>query len=172
MNSEWEADHGEFTLKSSLRSPLSKSLKIRKNLSHAAKSMIYHELSLRTFFHNRSRFWKGRNPINEIMNLVVFSRILSPASKKRTYEEKDRFFEKMDFSQDDLYRSMSLIDTLKDPVQVHLNRKMKELYNRSSELVYYDVTNYYFEIDDQDEYSKKGFPRNTRRIQSFRWDTH
>ncbi|NNN22225.1 MAG: transposase [Acidimicrobiales bacterium] len=40
---------------------------------------------------------------------------------------------------------------------------MKELYNRSSELVYYDVTNYYFEIDDQDEFGKRGVSKEHRK---------
>ncbi|NNN22226.1 MAG: hypothetical protein HKL80_09535 [Acidimicrobiales bacterium] len=96
---------------------MSKSSGIRKNLGYAALSLIYHELSLHTFLYNKSRSWKSHYPINEIMKLLVFSRILSPASKKRTYEEKDKFFEKMDFSQDDLYRSLGSINTLKDSVQ-------------------------------------------------------
>lgn len=88
--------------------------------------------------------------------------MLDPGSKKKAYEEKDKYFEKMDFSLDDLYRSLSKINTLKDKVQIHIHKKIKDQYNRSSELVYYDLTNYYFEIDEQDSVRKKGVSKEHR----------
>ena len=97
------------------------------------------------------------------MKLLVFSRILSPASKKRTFEQKDRYFEKMDFSPDDIYRALSCLQMdLKDPLQQHIHRKTTEIYGRNAELVYYDVTNYYFEIDNQDNLRKKGVSKEHR----------
>ncbi|MDO9593338.1 MAG: hypothetical protein Q7I98_09195, partial [Erysipelotrichaceae bacterium] len=75
----------------------------RKNIGYAALSKIYHELSLHAFFSNHSRKFKSEYNLNNIMKLLIFSRILRPASKKKTYEEKDRYFENTDFSLDDVY---------------------------------------------------------------------
>ena len=96
------------------------------------------------------------------MKLLIYSRILFPASKKRTYDGRERFFENTDFSLDDVYRCLSQVVTFKDKLQKHLHRQMKDKYDRSTELVFYDVTNYYFEIDKQDEMRRKGVSKEHR----------
>lgn len=72
------------------------------------------------------------------------------------------FFEKFDFSLDDIYRSLSLFSKHSDALQLWLHERIKSLYNRNTELVYYDVTNYYFEIDEQDDLRKKGVSKEHR----------
>lgn len=134
----------------------------RKNIGYAALSKLYHELGLLTFFYNNSRSFKSEFNTNNIMKLLIFSRILAPASKKKTYEAKDRYFENTDFSLDDVYRCLTQAVSLKDRLQLHLHRQMKDKFGRSVELVYYDVTNYYFEIDRQDEMRKKGVSKEHR----------
>jgi len=97
------------------------------------------------------------------MKLLVFSRILTPASKKKTYQEKDRYFENMEFSLDDVYRCLTQVVTFKDGLQLHLHQKMKEKFGRSTELVYYDPTNDYFQTDGQDEMKRKGISKEHRK---------
>ncbi len=134
----------------------------RKNIGYAALSKLYHELGLHRFFSNHSRSFKSKFNTNNIMKLLIYSRVLFPASKKKTYEQKGRYFENSDFSLDDVYRCLSQVITFKDKLQIHLHRQMKEKYGRSTELVYYDVTNYYFEIDEQDELRKNGVSKEHR----------
>jgi len=134
----------------------------RKNIGYAALSKLYHELGLNIFFYNHSRSFQAEFNTNNIMKLLIFSRILAPASKKKTYEGKERYFENSDFSLDDVYRCLTQVVTLKDRLQVHLHRQMKLKFNRNTELVYYDVTNYYFEIDKPDDVRKKGVSKEHR----------
>jgi len=134
----------------------------RKNIGYAALSKLYYELGLDIFFYNHSRSFNSEFNTNNMMKLLVFSRILTPASKKKTYQEKDRYFENMEFSLDDVYRCLTQALTFKDGLQLHLHQKMKEKFNRSTELVYYDVTNYYFEIDRQDQMKRKGVSKEHR----------
>lgn len=141
---------------------LAQSTTNRKNIGYAALSKLYHELDLDTFFYNYSRSFKSKFNTNNIMKLLIFSRILAPASKKKTYEDKDRYFENTDFSLDDIYRCLTQVITLKDKLQLYLHRQMKNKFGRNTELVYYDVTNYYFEIDKQDELRKKGVSKEHR----------
>jgi transposase len=135
----------------------------RKNLGYATLSKIYHELGLPIFFNNHSRGMKMKYSVDSIMKLLVFSRILSPASKKKTFEEREVFFENFNFSLDDIYRCLTFINKLKDNLKLHLHRKIKEQYDRKTECVYYDVTNYYFEIDEPDSLRKKGVSKEHRR---------
>ena len=134
----------------------------RKNIGYAAISKLYHGLSLHTFFNNRSRRWKTEYNVNSIMRLLVFSRILYPASKKKTYERRGVYFEKMGFSLQDTYRCLSKVIPLKYDITLHLHKQMQDIFGRSDGIVYYDVTNFYFEIDEEDEIRKKGVSKEHR----------
>jgi hypothetical protein len=134
----------------------------RKNFGYAALSKIYYELGLDLFFRNNSRKLKAKYSVSGIMKLLVYSRILCPASKKKTYELKDMYFEKTDFSLDDVYRSLTFINGLKSRVQRHIHEKVTAQYGRKCGVVYYDVTNYYFEIDRPDELRKYGVSKEHR----------
>lgn len=127
-----------------------------KNFGYVALSKIYHELGLHNFFVNRQRHSKEKYDANSIMKMLIYSRIISPASKKKSYEMKNRFFEKGNYSLDDVYRSLSFFHKHKEAVQLWLNKRVKESYSRDSTMVYYDVTNYYFESDKIDELKRKG----------------
>jgi hypothetical protein len=134
----------------------------RKNIGYAALSKLYHELDLDVFFYNYSRRFKSEFNTNNIMKLLIFSRILSHGSKKKTYENKDFYFENTEFSLDDIYRCLTQVVTFKDNLKLHLHKQMKKKFGRTTDLVYYDVTNYYFEIDRQDDMKRKGVSKEHR----------
>jgi transposase len=134
----------------------------RKNFGYAAILKIYHELELDRFFNNKSRHEGFKYNTNSIMMLLVVSRLLSPGSKKMTFEEKDRYFERFDFSLDDVYRSLSHFAKTARDAQRHINEKVSEKYGRDTKTVYYDVTNFYFETDDGDDLRKKGYGKEHR----------
>lgn len=134
----------------------------RKNFGYSVLSKIYHELEIDKFLINRQRNAKMDFSTNNIMKLLVFSRLLSPASKKKTFEERERFFENTNYSLDDIYRCLSFFDKHSSALQVWINEQIKQRVGRDSSLVYYDVTNYYFEIDNTDELRKKGISKEHR----------
>ena len=128
----------------------------RKNFGHAVLSQIYHELEINKFLISRQRSTKLGFDTNNIMKLLVFSRLLSPASKKKTFEEREAYFEKTNYTLDDVYRSLAFFNKQSSNLQLWLNERIKQSYSRDSSLVYYDVTNYYFETDKTDDFKKKG----------------
>ena len=134
----------------------------RKNFGYAALSKIYHDLGIHTFLINRQRHTKEEYDADTIMKMLVFSRLLFPASKKKSYEERARFFEKDNYSLDDVYRCLSFFNKHKGALQLWMNDKIKESYGRDTKLVYYDVTNYYFETDKVDDFKKKGVSKEHR----------
>ncbi|MCK5735402.1 MAG: IS1634 family transposase, partial [Spirochaetaceae bacterium] len=134
----------------------------RKNFGHVAFSVLYHELELNYFINNRRRYTDAKYNHNAIFKMLVYSRLLYPGSKKRSFEKRNMFFEKMDFSLDDVYRSLSFFAKFKDPMLLAMHKRIEKLYGRDTSLVYYDVTNYYFEIDKQDELRRKGYSKEHR----------
>jgi transposase len=134
----------------------------RKNFGYAALSSVYHGLGMHTFINNHARGWNVEYNANNIVKVEVFSRILSPGSKKKTHEERLKYFENVDYSLDDVYRCLSRINQIKESFQLHMHKKIRQKYGRNTELVYYDVTNYFFEIDEADEMRRKGVSKEHR----------
>ena len=162
MNGQNTADNAAINFSICKGERLSTDSTNRKNFGYAALSKIYHELEIDTFLINRQRHTKEDYDANAIMKLLVFSRLLYPASKKKTYENRNHFFEKADFSLDNVYRCLSFFHKHKETLQLWIHERIKNQYNRNTELVYYDVTNYYFEIDEQDEMRRKGVSKEHR----------
>ena len=129
----------------------------RKNFGYAALSKIYYELEIDKFLISK---FKDRDvsefKINNITKLLVFARALIPDSKKSTYENKDIFFENTNFSLKELYNALTYLEPLKDKLQQYIYEHIQEQYKPNNECIFYDVTNYYFEIDDNDDFRKKG----------------
>ena len=135
---------------------------LKKNFGYTALSKIYHELEINKFFNNRQRHTNESYDANTIMKMLVYSRILAPASKKSSFDNREMFFEKTNYSLDDVYRCLSFLDKHKESLQVWMNDKIKENYGRDTSLIYYDVTNYYFETDEQNDFLHKGVSKEHR----------
>ena len=125
-------------------------------------SKIYHELELDRFFNNKRRHENFKFNSESIMRLLAYCRILDPDSKRQTVEMKDRFFEHFDFSLDDVYDCLTHFSKCADDAQRHLHQMVTEQYGRDANLIYYDVTNYYFETEKQDETRKDGWSKECR----------
>ena len=127
---------------------------IQKNLGYSILKKIYTELDINKFLNNKQKKIKINYKLNDIFSLLVFSRILYPASKKETYENKNIYFDKFDFSENDMYRALTYLKSYKEEIELLLWNNTKEKYNRDTSKTFYDCTNYYFEIEynDDDEY--------------------
>jgi hypothetical protein len=153
----------EAQLRVDLTERLKESVSYNKNVGYAALSIIYRELKLDVFLHNyQARKLECTFDINAVMRLLVYGRILWPESKKKTYENKDLLFDKCDFSLNDVYRSLTYMKDLSCALVLHLHRQVSQQYGRALEPVYYDVTNYYFEIDEPDVLRRKGVSKEHR----------
>ena len=104
---EQENSEKTLTLSINMEEKLSPNIDDRKNFGYAAILKIYHELELDVFFKNKSRHKGFKYNTNSIMLMLVVSRLLSPGSKKKAFEEKGRYFERFNFSLPNVYRSLS-----------------------------------------------------------------
>ena len=127
-----------------------------KNLGYAVFEKIYHELGIHTFFQRHENRLNIDFNLNAIFRLLVYSRILDPGSKKQAYDNQSQFFETMAPSLESVYRSLDYYDRFNLDLQAWLNEAVKNQYGRNQEYAYYDVTNYYFEIDEEDELRRRG----------------
>jgi len=160
---EEESSQKKLTLSVNMEEKLTLGSDLRKNFGYAAILKIYHELALDVFFKNKSRHENFEYNTNSIMILLVVSRLLSPGSKKKAFEEKERYFERFNFSLADVYRSLSHFSKIATEFQRYLNSQISAKYGRNTKTIYYDVTNFYFETDETDEFRKLGLSKEKRR---------
>lgn len=162
MNAQQAEDKSPINFTISKDEELEKGAANRKNFGYTIPSCIYHELGIHTFLNNRQRHTKEKYSANAIMKLLLFSRLLFPGSKKKDHESRERFFEKSYFSLDDVYRCLTFLEARREDLQLYLHQQIQRQYGRDTSLAYYDVTNYYFEIDEQDEFRRKGISKEHR----------
>lgn len=160
---EEEQEQNKLTLSIEMDEKLVADGSCRKNFGYAAILKIYHELELDRFFRNKARHEKFKYNTNSIMILLLVSRLLSPGSKKKAYEEKERYFERFNFTLPDVYRALTHFSDIAKEFQRYLHTQITEKYGRNTRIIYYDVTNFYFEIDEPDELRRYGISKEGRR---------
>ena len=140
----------------------------RKNIGSAALLGIYNALKIPQALRSATRKLKVSYNLDSIMRLLVCERILYPGSKLCAWHNKQHYFFKCSFSDDDVYRSLDVLAQIKDSIISAMDRAIQKAGIRNFDAVYYDVTNYYFEIDKEDDLRKKGVSKqhqNTPLVQ-------
>lgn len=86
----------------------------------------------------------------KVLELLVYQRILNPGSKLYTLNSQKNIFGNWDIDENWLYRSLLPLSQAKKEIQLQIHKRITETMGRTGTLVFYDVTNYYFEIDFND----------------------
>ena len=128
------------------------------NIGYSYLKKIFQELNISNVLKNKQYSTDIEYSLSKACELLTYSRILNPGSIKYTYEHKSQFFEPFDLSLDDLYRSLKPLLECKEDIFKTIWENTKDAYNRDASTSYYDCTNYYFEIeyDDEDILNDKG----------------
>jgi transposase len=135
-----------------------------QHLGFLPLSSIYHELKLDQFLINRQRSLSIDYSLNDVMQLLVYTRILAPGSKIASYRKKDKIARPFKCDWYDVYRALDYFTDYREDIILHLHEQVRIHYKRKTDVVFYDVTNFYFEIDKEDDFRKKGFCKhNTRK---------
>ena len=122
-----------------------------KNLGYFALKRIYKELGISNLLKEKQKLLKTDFALDDILSMLIYMRILKPGSKKDAYENSNILFDKIDFSLDDVYRCLTYLTPLQQEIQKTMWENTKDTYNRDTSKTFYDCTNYYFEIEYNDE---------------------
>jgi transposase len=135
----------------------------RKNIGCCVLLSHYNSLGIERVLRNATRSTRVTYDVNAIMRLLVVERIMAPGSKLLAFNRRSNYFFRSEFSDDDVYRSLDFFARLKDKIISAMNHNIEQSKRRNMTHVFYDVTNYYFEIDQEDELRRKGVEKNHRR---------
>ena len=122
---------------------------------------IYYELGLDYICGKIEKKHKSGYSLNEILSILVYTRLMYPGSKRSSIEDAGRFIERPGSQIHQVYRALSVLAEESDEIQADMYRRSLKLGNRNTGVVYYDLTNYFFEWEEegglvQDGHSKEG----------------
>ncbi len=133
-----------------------------KNMGCAVILSQYGALGIETALRSASRNSRAKYDINAILRLIVCERIVEPSSKLAAWENRVRYFFSSNFSRDDTYRALDNLVQAKATILSTMNRQIAQSGLRDLSALYYDVTNYYFETDTEDEWRRRGVSKERR----------
>lgn len=125
-----------------------------KLFSHILLEKILEELGINSFFSSYKRLTKTKYDVYGFAKLLVFGRFLNPASKRATLQQNNDYFEPVlneGFNPDNVYDTLTFIADNKDKIIRRLNTNLVKKAHRSPQIIYYDVTNFYFETEEPDD---------------------
>lgn len=111
---------------------------------------IYHELGLHRVCKKISKKYKFDFDLDSILSRLIYGRVIFPSSKLATYELSKRFIEQPNFDLHQIYRALEFLAKETDFIQSSLYENSLKVSKRNTGILYYDCTNYFFEIEQED----------------------
>ncbi len=136
--------------------------KVSFNVGYLFLKSIYGRLSLNDICKKIQEKYKFEFDLNEVLSYLVFARIIYPSSKLETFKQCQNFIEQPKFKLHNEYRALNYIADNMDFIQEQLFNNSKNIIKRNSKIIYYDCTNYFFEINEEDDLRKYGISKEHR----------
>ena len=143
-------------IKKNTRKTITKDINNSFNVGYLFLEKIYNELKIEAICKTIQNTYQFHFDLNEILSYLIYARIIYPSSKLETFKQCQNFIKPPHFKLHDEYRALSYIAANMDYIQENLFNNSKQVINRNSRVIYYDCTNYFFEIDEEDDIRKYG----------------
>ena len=132
------------------------------NIGYLFLQKICSELRIDNICRNIRNHHKFTYDFHAILTDLIYTRILAPSSKLSSYKYCHSLLEPPKYSLQDLYRALSVLAEESDFIQEELYKNSNFIHPRNSKILYYDCTNYYFEIEAEDDIKKYGKSKEHR----------
>ena len=123
---------------------------------------IYYSLCLNKTCRKLRDKYKFKYDINAILSDMIFARILEPSSKRSSFKAASEFLEKPSYELHDIYRSLDVLGNECDFIQSEVYKNSHLAGKRNDKILFYDCTNYYFEIEQEDGIKRYGKSKEHR----------
>ena len=123
---------------------------------------IYYQMQINKVCRKLKQKYNFKYDINEILSDLVYTRILEPCSKRSSYKAASEFLEKPSYELHDVYRALDILGAECDLIQAEVYKNSHLMGKRNDKVLYYDCSNYYFEIEQEDGIKKYGKSKEHR----------
>lgn len=151
-----------ITIKKNNKKIIDSNINNKFNVGYLFLKKLYNQLNIKSICDTISDKYKFQFDLNEILSYLIYARIIYPSSKLETFKQCQNFIEQPKFKLHDEYRALSYIAKNMDFIQEQLFNNSKNVIKRNSSVIYYDCTNYFFDIDNEDDLRKYGISKEHR----------
>lgn len=151
-----------ITIKKNNKKIIDSNINNKFNVGYLFFKKLYNQLNIKSICDTISDKYKFQFDLNEILSYLIYARIIYPSSKLETFKQCQNFIEQPKFKLHDEYRALSYIAKNMDFIQEQLFNNSKNVIKRNSSVIYYDCTNYFFDIDNEDDLRKYGISKEHR----------
>ena len=123
---------------------------------------IYYQMQMNKICRKLKQRYKFKYDINAILSDLIYARILEPCSKRSSYKAASEFLEKPSYELHDVYRALDVLGAECDLIQAEVYKNSHFMGKRNDKILYYDCSNYYFEIEQEDGSKKYGKSKEHR----------
>ena len=132
------------------------------NAGYLFLQKIYYDLGIDNICNDIKDKYQFHYDLNNILSNLIYSRIIYPSSKFKTLESSKNFLEQPNFTYNDVLRSLEVLSKENDFIQSELYKNSLKYSKRNDKVLFYDCTNYYFEIEEEDDFRKYGKSKEHR----------
>lgn len=162
LNKQEKENSDDILVKFSQSKILNKDEQLLFNGGYLFLQKIYYDLKLNDICNSISDKYQFKYDLNDILSKLIFSRIIYPSSKLKTLELSKKFIEQPSFDYHHILRALEVISKESDFIQSELYKNSLKYSSRNHKILFYDCTNYYFEIEDEDDFRKYGKSKEHR----------
>lgn len=138
---------------------IEKGVRRSANIGYLFIQDIYYSLGLDKICREISARHKFQYDLNDILCMLIYSRIIAPSSKRASLKHSLNFLEQPKCELHQIYRGLEALTQENDFFQSQLYKNSEEIMKRNKGVLYYDCTNYYFEIEEEDDFRKYGLSK-------------
>ena len=132
------------------------------NIGYLFLHSIYYSLKLNKICSYITNQYQFKYDLNSILSNLIYARIIFPSSKLKTLELSKKFFEQPNFEYNHILRALEIISKESDYIQSQLYNNSKKIIKRNNKVLFYDCTNFFFEIDQEDDLRRYGKSKENR----------
>ena len=125
---------------------------------------IYYNLGLNEICQNISDKYRIKYDLNSILSNLIYTRIIEPSSKLSAYETAKTFLEQPNFQLQNIYRALEVISKETENIEAEVYKNSLKVVNRNTKILYYDCTNYFFEIEEAEGIKQFGLNKENRPL--------
>ena len=125
---------------------------------------IYYSLGLDKICNVISDKYRIKYNLNSILSNLIYTRIIEPSSKLSAFETAKTFLEQPDFELQNIYRALGIIANETEDIESAVYKNSLNVVNRNTKILYYDCTNYFFEIEEAEGIKQYGKSKENRPL--------
>ena len=132
------------------------------NCGYLFLEKIYYELKLNNICEEISQKYQFKFDLNSILSNLIYTRIIEPSSKLSSFEASKKFIEQPNYELHDIYRALEVISKETELIEAEVYKNSLDVVNRNTKILYYDCTNYFFEIEQAEGLKQYGLSKENR----------